>query len=77
MNIQGTDSFFKRKTLLFSLLLLKAIILLFLVTNYEIHLAPDEAQYWTWSQQLDWRLLLKTPRHRWQIALTTALFGNY
>lgn len=76
MNIQGTDSFFKRKTLLFSLLLLKAIILLFLVTQYEIHLAPDEAQYWTWSQQLDWGYYSKPPGIAWQIALTTALFGN-
>jgi 4-amino-4-deoxy-L-arabinose transferase-like glycosyltransferase len=39
-------------------------------------LAPDEAQYWTWSQALDWAFYSKPPAIAWQIALTTGLFGS-
>ena len=41
-----------------------------------IGLGPDEAQYWTWSQQLDIGYYSKPPGIAWQIALGTALFGN-
>ncbi|MCB1135063.1 MAG: glycosyltransferase family 39 protein, partial [Chlamydiia bacterium] len=41
-----------------------------------IHLVPDEAQYWTWSQNLDWGYYSKPPGIAWQIALTTAVFGD-
>lgn len=41
-----------------------------------IGLGPDEAQYWTWSQQLDWGYYSKPPGIAWEIALGTALFGN-
>lgn len=56
--------------------LVKAICLLLLILYYIIHLAPDEAQYWCWSQALDWGYYSKPPAIAWQIALTTQLFGN-
>lgn len=62
--------------LLFVLLIVKAIILGWVVSQGTIGLAPDEAQYWTWSQQLDWGYYSKPPAIAWQIALTTFLFGN-
>ena len=58
------------------LLIFKAIISLLLISFYDLQLAPDEAQYWTWSQQLDWGYYSKPPAIAWQIWLTTALFGN-
>ncbi len=42
----------------------------------DIALAPDEAQYWTWSQQLDWGYYSKPPGIAWDIWAGTQLFGN-
>ncbi len=36
----------------------------------------DEAQYWTWSQRLDWSYYSKGPLIAWLIALSTGLFGH-
>ena len=40
----------------------------------ELHF--DEAQYWEWSQQLDWSYYSKGPLVAWLIALSTTLFGH-
>ncbi len=58
------------------LLLLKAIVLGLLILFYNVGLSPDEAQYWTWSQQLDWGYYSKPPGIAWQIWGSTALLGN-
>lgn len=58
------------------LLTIKALFLGGIIVFYQIHLAPDEAQYWAWSQAIDWGYYSKPPAIAWQIALTTALFGN-
>jgi 4-amino-4-deoxy-L-arabinose transferase-like glycosyltransferase len=58
------------------LLLIKAIILVFVILYSGIGLGPDEAQYWTWSQALDWGYYSKPPGIAWEIALGTSLFGN-
>ncbi len=39
-------------------------------------LHPDEAQYWTWSRDIDWGYFSKPPLVAWVIAATTAVFGN-
>ncbi len=36
----------------------------------------DEAQYWAWSQDLDFGYFSKPPMIAWVIASTTSLFGN-
>jgi 4-amino-4-deoxy-L-arabinose transferase-like glycosyltransferase len=36
----------------------------------------DEAQYWFWSQHLDWGYYSKPPLIAWGIAASTALFGD-
>ena len=41
-----------------------------------ITLYVDEAQYWTWAQQLDWGYFSKPPGIAALIWLSTALFGN-
>jgi len=41
-----------------------------------VGLVPDEAQYWTWSQALDWGYYSKPPGIAWQMGLGTALLGN-
>jgi undecaprenyl-diphosphatase len=40
----------------------------------ELHF--DEAQYWTWSQRLDWSYATKGPLVAWLIAASEALFGH-
>ncbi len=40
----------------------------------ELHF--DEAQYWEWSQQLDWSYYSKGPLVAWLIALAERLFGH-
>ncbi len=42
--------------------------------GYDLHF--DEAQYWEWSQHLDWSYYSKGPLVAWLIALSTYLFGH-
>jgi 4-amino-4-deoxy-L-arabinose transferase-like glycosyltransferase len=42
--------------------------------GFDLHY--EEAQYWTWSQHLDWSYYSKGPLTAWVIALCTALFGD-
>lgn len=58
------------------LLLLKSGVMVWFINTHEIGLGPDEAQYWTWSQALDWGYYSKPPGIAWQIWLGTKLFGN-
>lgn len=58
------------------ILLLKAFVLAAVILFYKIGLSPDEAQYWSWSQAIDWGYYSKPPGIAWQIWGTTALFGN-
>ncbi len=62
--------------LLSVLLLIKAALLILFILKGPVGLGPDEAQYWTWSQQLDWGYYSKPPGIAWQIGLGTALFGD-
>ncbi|MFT4552775.1 MAG: hypothetical protein ACI9S8_001402 [Chlamydiales bacterium] len=62
--------------LLLLLLVIKAVFAVLLIHYSHIGLAPDEAQYWTWSQQLDWGYYSKPPGIAWQIWLSTKFFGN-
>lgn len=58
------------------LLCFKALFFVYLILYGGIALGPDEAQYWTWSQMLDWGYYSKPPGIAWQIALGTFLLGN-
>lgn len=62
--------------LLIFLLLIKAAMLTYAIMHAGIGLGPDEAQYWTWSQHLDWGYYSKPPGIAWEIAAGTSLFGN-
>lgn len=64
--------------LLFLCLLLtaKAAAMLLVILHAGIGLGPDEAQYWTWSRQLDWGYYSKPPGIAWEIWLGTAVFGD-
>lgn len=62
--------------ILIAILLLKAAALVYFINSSQIGLSPDEAQYWTWSQFLDWGYYSKPPAIAWQIWLGTKLFGN-
>lgn len=42
--------------------------------GFDLHY--DEAQYWEWSQQLDWSYYSKGPLLAWLIALSETLFGH-
>ncbi len=41
-----------------------------------LDLAPDEAHYWSWSQQLDWSYYSKGPLVAWLIRGSCELFGS-
>lgn len=66
---------FNIKTLT-TILLFKAAVIIGIILYAGIGLGPDEAQYWTWSQALDWGYYSKPPGIAWQIWLGTALFGS-
>lgn len=57
-------------------LLIKALLMGIFIHFDIIGLGPDEAQYWTWSHDLDWGYYSKPPGIAWQIWLGTQLFGN-
>ena len=61
---------------LFCILCLKGLVIFALILYAGIGLGPDEAQYWTWSQALDWGYYSKPPGIAWQIWLGTHLFGQ-
>lgn len=60
------------------------VTILVLVTAYRMWVIPrlgvtlyiDEAQYWTWAQNLDWGYYSKPPLIAWLIRLCTSLFGD-
>lgn len=54
---------------------LTVIRIVFLFTSF-INLGPDEAQYWSWSTDLDFGYFSKPPMIAWLIASTTRLFGH-
>lgn len=58
------------------LLVAKAALAVLIIEYAEIGLGPDEAQYWTWSRDLDWGYYSKPPGIAWQDWLGTRLFGN-
>lgn len=64
------------RTLLLLLIVLKSMFMLFIILYGEIGLSPDEAQYWTWSQQLDWGYYSKPPGIALEILFGTMFFGN-
>jgi len=64
---------------LYALLGLAAVLLgwrLWVIPQLGITLYVDEAQYWTWAQQLDWGYFSKPPGIAALIRLSTALFGD-
>ena len=63
-------------SLLIFLILAKAAVMILTINYSDIGLGPDEAQYWTWSQDLSWGYYSKPPGIAWQIALGTYLMGN-
>lgn len=60
------------------LVMVAAVVLLkaALVAAMDLDLHFDEAQYWTWSQHLDWSYYSKGPLVAWLIALSESLFGH-
>lgn len=56
--------------------LLALIRIIYLAFFCPYTLIEDEAQYWVWSQMLDWSYYTKGPGVAWAIALTTKLFGD-
>jgi 4-amino-4-deoxy-L-arabinose transferase-like glycosyltransferase len=63
-------------TLLVLLLFLKVGLVFWGIQSLGIGLGPDEAQYWTWSKDLDIGYYSKPPGIAWQIWAGTKLFGD-
>lgn len=67
---------FSMTTRLSVLLMIKAFLIILVIFYAGIGLGPDEGQYWTWSQSLDWGYYSKPPGIAWQIWVGTQLFGQ-
>lgn len=61
---------------LLGVLLFKALFIVYVVLHAGIGLGPDEAQYWTWSQEPAVGYYSKPPGIAWEIWAGTQLFGN-
>ena len=57
-------------------LLLITVVRVYSLFVSPIELSVDEAQYWHWSQNLDFGYFTKPPLIAWIIALSTNIFGN-
>jgi len=71
--------FFRNYTTYSSLLFFIAVVFLlriFLWTYADLDLGFDEAQYWTWSKNLEWGYYSKPPLLAWLINSFTSLCGN-
>jgi 4-amino-4-deoxy-L-arabinose transferase-like glycosyltransferase len=66
-------SYVQAVALLVGLLLGIRLVVLF-IADYDLN--PDEAQYWSWSQDLAFGYFSKPPMIAWIIALTTGVFGH-
>lgn len=53
-----------------------ALRVLYLLLLCPYDLVEDEAQYWLWSQHIDWSYYSKGPGVAWMIGLSTWLLGN-
>lgn len=62
--------------ILLVILFIKVCFAISFIQQGSIGLGPDEAQYWTWSQDLSLGYYSKPPGIAWQIWLGTNLFGN-
>lgn len=62
--------------ILMLLLIIKALAVGLFIAQGNIGLGPDEAQYWTWSQEPALGYYSKPPGIAWQIWMGTKLFGN-
>lgn len=65
----------------YQLWVLCLIIGVLMIRLYALIISPlglhgDEAQYWTWSQNLDWGYFTKPPLIAWVIWITTSMFGD-
>lgn len=74
MSVLFSSAFFTRR--LICLLILKVLAIIAVILYAGIELGPDEAQYWTWSQALDWGYYSKPPGIAWQIWLGTKIVGQ-
>lgn len=63
-------------SILLILLTVKALLMILWIQFSGLQLAPDESQYWAWSENLDWGYYSKPPGIAWQIWLTTYFLGN-
>lgn len=57
-------------------ILVVVVLRLIVVLLSPTEISPDEAQYWRWSQTLDFGYYSKPPLIAWAIAATTSLFGD-
>lgn len=77
MTMAGAADLPQRPLLLLALLTLAVLVWRFaVIPALGITLYIDEAQYWTWAQNLDWGYFSKPPGVAALIALSTALFGD-
>lgn len=60
--------------LLFSFIVFLAHIYFLAIAPYDLY--ADEAQYWSWSKNLDWGYFSKPPVVAWLIAATTNICGD-
>ncbi|MFT3736968.1 MAG: glycosyltransferase family 39 protein [Rhodocyclaceae bacterium] len=65
-----------RARLLFAWLVALTCYRMWVAGGLGVSLYVDEAQYWTWAQDLDWGYFSKPPVIGWLIALSTAVFGD-
>ena len=69
-----TDTHYHRLTVMVILIFLGLRLCALVLSPLGLH--GDEAQYWAWSQDLDWGYFTKPPMIAWVIAATTSVFGD-
>lgn len=73
---KGPSTALPQPILLLGLMVLVTLYRMWVIPRLGVTLYIDEAQYWSWSQNLDWGYYSKPPVIAWLIALSTTLFGD-
>ncbi len=69
-------SFVYNTPVIISILIFITIFKLFVLSNSPLELSVDEAQYWDWSNDLQFGYFTKPPFIAWLISFSTYIFGN-
>ena len=73
---KNKDYFLLSTTVMLFFLIFITFLKIFALYISPLELSVDEAQYWDWSNNIEFGYFSKPPLIAWLISITTSMFGN-